>query len=67
MELPQITSDAFHDELEKIAVSWRRLMVARSRTGRRPMKVSTLLKKEKDGTLYKHTGNHHKIAQEQKK
>lgn len=45
---------AFLDELEKIAVSRHRLSVAQSRKGRRPMTVSTLLKKEKEGTLYKH-------------
>lgn len=54
--------DAFHEELEKIAVSWRRLRILRSRKGRRPVRVDTLLRKEKEGTLYKHTGNDHKIA-----
>lgn len=29
------------------------------------MRVDTLLRKEKEGTLYKHTGNDHKIAQVQ--
>ena len=32
-----------------------RLTVAKSRSGRRPLRVSTLLKKEKEGTLYKHS------------
>lgn len=54
---------AFHDELEKVAVSWHRLSVARTRKGRRPMRVDTLLKKEKEGTLYKQTGTDQKIAQ----
>ena len=44
---------AFVDELEKIAVSKHRLRVAQSRKGRRPMRVDTLLRKEKEGTLYK--------------
>lgn len=44
---------AFLDELEKIAVSRQRLSVAQARKGRRPMRVDTLLRKEKDGTLYK--------------
>lgn len=45
--------NGFLDELEKIAVSKHRLDVAQSRKGRRPLKVETLLRKEKDGTLYK--------------
>lgn len=43
----------FLDELEKIAISRHRLRVSQSRKGRRPMRVDTLLRKEKDGTLYK--------------
>ena len=31
------------------------LAVAQARKGRRPMHVSTMLKKEKEGTLYKYT------------
>lgn len=54
---------AFLDELEKIAVSSDRLrVVAQGRKGRRPISVSTFLKKDKDGTLFKHTGNHEKVA-----
>jgi hypothetical protein len=49
-----VLRSAFLDELEKIAVSRHRLSVAQSRKGRRPMTVTTLLKKEKEGTLYKH-------------
>lgn len=48
-----VLKGAFFDELEKIAVSKHRLSVAQARQGRRPMTVSTLLKKEKEGTLYK--------------
>lgn len=44
---------AFLDELEKIAVSRHRMNVSQTRKGRRPMRVDTLLKKEKEGTLYK--------------
>ena len=44
---------SFLDELEKIAVSKHRMTVAQARKGRRPMRVDTLLKKEKEGTLYK--------------
>jgi hypothetical protein len=43
---------AFTDEVEKIAAAKAWKMV-RSRSGRRPMRVDTLLKKEKDGTLFK--------------
>jgi len=47
---------AFLDELEKIAICRSRMTVAQSRKGRRPMHVDTLLKKEKEGTLYKKAG-----------
>ena len=43
---------AFVDEI-KTAASQGRLTVPKSRSGRRPMSVDTLLRKEKDGTLYK--------------
>ena len=49
----EVLRTAFFDELEKIAVSRHRLSVAQSRKGRRPMRVDTMLRKEKDGTLYK--------------
>jgi hypothetical protein len=45
--------EAFADELEKIAISHGRWTVPKSRSGRRPISVSNLLKKEKDGSLYK--------------
>lgn len=48
---------AFLDELEKIAASSRMLRHGKSRKGRRPMRVSTLLKKEKDGEIYKLSKN----------
>lgn len=41
------------DELTKIAASRGRMTVPQSRSGRRPMRVDTLLRKEKDGSLYK--------------
>lgn len=54
---------AFRDELEKIAVSKARLnIVAKDREGTRPISVTNFLKKEKDGTLYKRTGNSTKVA-----
>lgn len=46
---------AFLDELHKIAASKGRMRVSKSRSGRRSMRVSTLLRKEKDGSLYKDT------------
>lgn len=39
--------------LAKEAISKGRLTVAQSRKGRRPLSVSTFLRKEKEGTLYK--------------
>jgi hypothetical protein len=54
---------AFRDELIKISVSKARLnIVAKDREGTRPISVSNFLKKEKEGTLYKHTGNQTKVA-----
>lgn len=43
----------FLDELEKIAAAHGQLRRPKERRGRRPMTVTTLLRKEKDGTLYK--------------
>jgi len=42
-------------EWYKEAASKRTMRIANSRVGRRPMSVDTLLRKEKDGTLYKRT------------
>ena len=51
------------DELEKIAISRERLrIVAQGRKGTRPISVEKFLKREKDGTLYRITGNHTKVA-----
>jgi len=44
-----------HVGLVKNAVSKGRMTVSQTRSGRRPMRVDTLLKKEKEGTLYKYT------------
>ncbi len=44
---------AFMDELRKLAASKDRLSVPKSRKGRRSLSVHTLLKKDKDGTLFK--------------
>lgn len=43
----------FLDELEKISAAHGRMRLSKSRSGRRPISVSRLLKKEKDGTLWK--------------
>lgn len=40
----------------KAAVSQGRLRMSKSRKGRRPMRVTTFLRKEKDGSLYKAAG-----------
>ena len=47
--------EAFFEEFEKISASRERLNMSKSRSGRRPMSVSTLLRKEHEGTLYKPT------------
>lgn len=52
--------DAFFDELVKIAASRKRMTVPQSRKGRRPMRVDTMLRKEKDGSLYKKAGKYGK-------
>lgn len=41
------------EEVEKLAASLPRYRFLRERMGRRPMRVATLLRKEKDGTLFK--------------
>lgn len=43
----------FLDELGKVAASHGRMKLPKERKGRRPMSVTTLLRREKDGTLYK--------------
>lgn len=43
----------FLDELQKLAASKQRMAVPQTRSGRRSMRVDTLLKKDRDGTLYK--------------
>lgn len=50
------TYSAMLAELHKIAAARSRMTVAQCRAGRRPMRVSTMLQKEKDGTLYKRAG-----------
>lgn len=47
----------FLDELEKIAASSKLLRHGKSRLGRRPLRVSTLLRKEKDSEIYKSAGD----------
>lgn len=44
---------SFLAELEKIAASNNRMSVPHTRTGRRSMRVDTMLKKDKEGTLFK--------------
>lgn len=43
----------FFPEMHKIAVSKSQLSGSQSRAGRRPMSVDTLLRKEKDGSLFR--------------
>jgi hypothetical protein len=51
-----IVSKAFADEFVKIAGG-------AARKGRRPMSVSTLLRKDKEGTIYKHKLAEHPVDQ----
>lgn len=44
---------SFTEELRKLAASRSRLTVAQSRSGRRPLRVTTLLRKDREGTLFK--------------
>jgi hypothetical protein len=44
---------SFVDELTKIAASHGAMNIPKARSGIRPMSVDTLLRKEKDGTLWK--------------
>lgn len=48
-----VSYDAFLDELRKIAAAKARMTVPQTRKGRRPMRVDTMLRKEKDGSLFK--------------
>lgn len=49
--------ESFLVELQKIAATKNSLPFAKARSGRRPLSVSTLLKKDKEGTLFKkHAG-----------
>lgn len=63
MDTEKIIEAACLDELEKMGAAYGRLRIAKSRSGRRSISVSNFLKKEKDGSLYKNTGNQNKIAQ----
>ncbi len=45
--------ESFLDELRKLAASKHRLSISKSRSGRRSLSVQTLLKKDKEGTLFK--------------
>lgn len=56
MNLFEVMQHGFEDELRKIAASKSRMNVPKARTGRRSMRVSTLLRKDKDGTLFKSGG-----------
>jgi hypothetical protein len=47
--------ESFFEEFEKISASRERMSIPKSRSGRRSMSVSTLLRKENEGTLYNPT------------
>ena len=42
------------DEFEKLNASKKKMTISQIRKGRRPMRVDTMLRKEREGTLYKH-------------
>ena len=46
---------SFVDEMQKIAASKERMSVPQARAGRRSMSVETMLRKEKEGSLFKKT------------
>ena len=48
-----VTFQAFADETQKIAAASGLMRVAKTRAGKRPLKVSTLLRKENEGSLWK--------------
>lgn len=52
---------SFLAELTKISASSERLTVSKTRAGRRPMSVSTMLAKDKAGTLHKKAEATHKL------
>lgn len=56
MEFPDLLEVSCLDELEKIAISMRRLRLPKTRQGKRSISVMNFLKKEKDGSLYKDAG-----------
>lgn len=60
MDMLHVIERAFLDELEKIAAvrpDIRKAMsVPQARSGKRSMRVATMLKKEKEGTLWKEAG-----------
>jgi len=60
------TYQSMRDEFEKIAASKSRMKVPQSRAGRRPMRVDTMLRKEKDGSLYKQAGLAEELTRIQK-
>jgi hypothetical protein len=47
------TAQSFCEEFAKLSASRERMTVSQSRSGRRPISVEKLLKKDKDGTLFK--------------
>ena len=57
MNYAEVTESAFLDELQKIdAAKGQLLRTAKTRAVRRPMRVATMLRKDKAGELYKFTG-----------
>lgn len=57
MDYAEVLQSSFLDELEKISFAKGKFLrgALSSRKGRRPMRVATMLKKEKGGELFKYT------------
>lgn len=61
-----LTYRSMTNELEKISASKSRMTVPQSRSGRRSMRVDTMLRKEKEGSLYKQASMADELVQIQK-
>ena len=51
-------SQAAFGELRKLAASRQRMAIPQTRSGRRSMTVTTMLRKDKEGTLFRHWHDH---------
>lgn len=54
MDLVEVLHQAFLGELEKMGTAQQLLSISKHRRGIRPLRVATWLRKEKNGTMWKH-------------